>query len=211
MPGPNVPYSKLDYNQVIVQSFDESKDRLRVDAQVSATISDIEIRDPISGYSLKINPDGSISANVVLNAASDSIKSWTQDGSGNPIGSVDGALNVNMPLVGTTLSLYNEVTSVVSGILTTINTYTVPVGKTFYLNKVEVSGNNLAEYSVKFNSTVNAKKYTWYSNFNEKFDYITGGNNQGFQLVAGTIVTITTIHNRPFVGSFNARIQGIEV
>jgi hypothetical protein len=211
MPGPNVPYSQLDFNQVIVQSFDESKDRLRVDAQVSATISDIEIKDPVSGYSLKINSDGSINTNIILSAASDSIKSWTQDGIGNPIGSVSGSLNVNIPLIGNTLSLYNEITSVVSGVLTTINTYIVPVGKTFYLNKVEVSGNNLAEYSVKFNSTVNAKKYTWYGNFNEKFDYITGGNNQGYQLVTGTMVTITTIHNRSFVGSFNARIQGIEV
>lgn len=97
MPGPNIPYTRLDYQQVLKQVFDETNDRLRVDAAVSATISsididalvsDIAIKDRITGYLLKVNADGSIDANVRVDAASDTIKSWTQDGYGNPITSV---------------------------------------------------------------------------------------------------------------------------
>lgn len=96
MPGPNTPYTRLDFSQVIQQSFDESQDRLRVDAQVSATISDIQLTDPDTGYSLRINSDGTIDVNVIVSAAGgDSIKSWTHDGSGNVISSTSGALHVS--------------------------------------------------------------------------------------------------------------------
>jgi len=56
--------TKLDANQVIRQTYDEAKQRLRVDAQVSASISDIEIKDP-DGDTLQINPDGSTNVNIL--------------------------------------------------------------------------------------------------------------------------------------------------
>jgi hypothetical protein len=78
MPGPNVPYTQLDADQVLKQSFDETNDRLRVDASVTAVVagvtldaatSDIAIADRITGDLLKVNPDGSIDANVVVSAS----------------------------------------------------------------------------------------------------------------------------------------------
>lgn len=43
MPGPNVPYTGLDADQVLRQAFDETEDRLRVDAEITATISVLEV------------------------------------------------------------------------------------------------------------------------------------------------------------------------
>lgn len=78
MPGPNAPYTQLDADQVLKQSFDENNDRLRVDASVTAVVagvtldaatSDIAIADRLTGDLLKVNPDGSIDANVVVSAS----------------------------------------------------------------------------------------------------------------------------------------------
>lgn len=75
---PNNPPSNLSQEQIIQRSFEEENDRLRVDAQVTATItelwssadeSDIAIRDPLSNTTLKINTDGSIDTNVKVDAA----------------------------------------------------------------------------------------------------------------------------------------------
>lgn len=72
MSGPNFPYTKLDYQQVIKNVYDESTDRLRTDSTATivvppggleVNISDlsdsIKIGDG-SGVYLDINPDGSI-------------------------------------------------------------------------------------------------------------------------------------------------------
>lgn len=80
--GPNAPYTALDQNQILQRVFDEDKDQLRVDATVTATIgeviinaedSNIAIKDPVSGNILKVESDGSIDVNVVLDAASDNV------------------------------------------------------------------------------------------------------------------------------------------
>lgn len=103
MPGPNTPYTKLSSEQVLQQSFDESNDRLRVDASVSATIgdiqidaeeSDIAIKDRVTDNLLKINADGSIDVNVNINAA-DGDNVAISDG-GNTLNiNADGSINVD--------------------------------------------------------------------------------------------------------------------
>lgn len=74
MPGPNSPYTSLDSNQVIQRVFEESQDRLRVDAQVTATLGTVEcIVSAASGdniaitsqdgtKTLAVNTNGSINA-----------------------------------------------------------------------------------------------------------------------------------------------------
>lgn len=76
MPGPNSPYTKLDANQVLQQSFDEANDRLRVDASVTAVIpgpfdvniqsssDNIAIRNTSNSNELLINADGSINTKI---------------------------------------------------------------------------------------------------------------------------------------------------
>jgi hypothetical protein len=75
---PNNNFSNLSQEQILQRTFIEVNDRLRVDAQVTAEISelisnaddsDIAIRDPLTDNSLKINTDGSIDANVKVDAA----------------------------------------------------------------------------------------------------------------------------------------------
>lgn len=77
--------SNLDQTQIMQRSFDESKDRLRVDADISiesATVvvetdyktDSMAIGDPVTDGILKINTDGSIDANVVVSHTDDSIR-----------------------------------------------------------------------------------------------------------------------------------------
>lgn len=93
MAGPNFPYTKLDYEQVIKQVYDEANDRLRTDAtlnvgsatiQVSTSHVDDSIRlgdgtnlttatvvGPKVG--LDVNVLNALSLDVQLDAASDSV------------------------------------------------------------------------------------------------------------------------------------------
>lgn len=102
MPGPNAPYTQLDSEQVLKQSFDEVNDRLRVDASVTAVVagvtldaatSDIAIADRVTGNLLKVNADGSIDANVVVSASGgDNIA--ISDGTNTLDINSDGSINV---------------------------------------------------------------------------------------------------------------------
>jgi len=103
MPGPNTPYTKLSSEQVLQQSFDESNDRLRVDASVSATIGDIQInaeesdvaiKDRVTDNLLKINADGSIDVNVNIDAA-DGDNVAISDGANTLNINPDGSINVD--------------------------------------------------------------------------------------------------------------------
>ena len=77
--GPNAPYTHLDQNLILQRIFEETEDRIRVDAVVTATIADviinaeesnIAIKDPISGNILSVNADGSINADILIRATS---------------------------------------------------------------------------------------------------------------------------------------------
>lgn len=96
--------SQLSQEQILQQVFNAEDNSLAVDATVVASIGDVEINantssvtigNPNNTNILIPNADGSINADVIISASSDSIKSWTQDGAGNPIGSTGGALNVS--------------------------------------------------------------------------------------------------------------------
>lgn len=110
---------------------------------------------------------------------------------------------------GTTLSIYsnfNQVTSVASGVLTTILSYTVPVGLTSYMGFIEATGTNIAQFQVSINSTVNAIQRTYFGGeLNTSFNYNFGSQN-GYVLNAGDTVLVQVIHTRPNVGDFEARL-----
>jgi len=98
---------------------------------------------------------------------------------------------------------YGSVSAVVNGILTTVLTYTVPAGKTFSLQRVEVSGGNVAIYSVEINSIVKGVRRTYWGNFNANFNFI------GVPLVAGAEVKVKVIHyNTSMVSDFDATLLG---
>lgn len=106
----------------------------------------------------------------------------------------------------TLLSVYNSVSSVSSSILTTILSYTVPVGKTDYLGKIEISGTNTAQYEIFINGNPNGLKRTYFGgSLNETLDY-SFGNETGLKLNTGDIVEVKVIHGRPSLGDFEARL-----
>lgn len=129
---------------------------------------------------LEINSDGSI--NVVV------------------AGSVSAAIE----------STYNEVAAVPSATPVTLVTYTAPMGKTSYLHKVFVSGDNIATYKIKINDVTIETVRTYFGGaLNASADFSDPG--KGKLLTVGDVVTVVVEHQRPFVADFNGRIQSVEV
>ena len=135
------------------------------------------------------------------------------DGTDALIVNSDGSINVNV-VSGSSSSDYksyfNEVTAVASATLTTIQSYTVPGGKTANLQKIDISGTNIGEYTMLVNGVIQNKVYTYFTTLNNVFDF-TGNGQAGYPLTAGDVVQVKVIHNRPDVGNFNARIQVTEI
>lgn len=198
--------------------------RLAVDAALtldSVTIDTRELKpdtdqvgigDPQSGNTLEIEADGSINVNVELDAA-DGDNIAIHDSGGNELNiNPDGSINVNITTSnpGVVRSIYNEVTSVSTATLTTVATYTAPIGVKSFLQKIEVSGTNIAEYRILINATIVDKKRSYFGGSLDS-EFIFALTGTGLDLAVGDVVTVKVIHSRPTVGDFNARIQVIEV
>lgn len=172
----------------------------------------VSIGDKTSGNDLKIELDGSINANVKVDAA-DGDNIAIHDAGGDELAiNPDGSINVNITTStpGIFKTYFNEITALASGSLTTVQTYTVPALKTAFLQKIDVSGTNIAEYSIFINAVIQDKKRTYFGNsLNSEFLFADSGS--GLPLVAGDIVTTKVIHSRPTIANFNSRIQIIEV
>ena len=97
---------------------------------------------------------------------------------------------------------YADISSLASGSLTTILSYTVPVGKTLLMEKVEVSGCNIATYVVDIDGTDKGKRRTYFGDFNADFEY------KGLEVATGLVVRVRVIHSRPTAGDFDASLIG---
>jgi hypothetical protein len=127
----------------------------------------------------------------------------------------DGSINVNVietPISGqTVISVYNQVLNIASGIETTLINYTVPPGYTAVLERISVSGENIARYDVLYNSNPFDTRRTMFGgNLTTDFDYTTGTSN-GFVLNAGDTLIVQVLHERPYTGTFNARLQVLQI
>jgi len=127
----------------------------------------------------------------------------------------DGSINVNItPSTGGTNQVankFNSINSVPNGVLTTLITYTVPLNKTSLLQRSQVSGENIAKYTLTINGAKAAVARTYFGGaLNWDFDFTTGQDN-GLVLNPGDVVMIQVIHNRPQVADFEGRIQIFEV
>lgn len=184
-----------------------------VDAQVELDFTEdsVEIGDSVSGNTISIEADGSINANVKVDAA-DGDNIAISDGTDTLAVNPDGSINVNLTQSnpGVLGTIYDEVSSVPSSTLTTIQTFTAAMGVLTYLQKIEISGSNIAEYTVEINGVVEDKKRTYFSGpFNVEFKFVETGT--GLPLDVGDVVRVRVIHTRPTVGDFNSRFQVIEV
>lgn len=199
--------SKLDFGQIIRLVYDEALNRLRVDTGATITLGgELEVSiDAASGDNiaisdgtdtLAINPDGSINVNFSGLSAIQ-----ITDGTDNLAINPDGSINVNLAGSATIVDTYNEVSSVLNSVLTTVVSYTViNAGK---LKQINVSGTNIAEYRVELNSVVIDKRRTYFgSALNTDFTY-----DDGLAVAPSDSIVVKVIHNRPSLGDFNGRIQ----
>ena len=110
------------------------------------------------------------------------------------------------------INTFGTASSVASSATAVVATYTVPVGKTFFLQRVEASGNNIATYSVEAASTEIAKKRTWFGGDISPGDFVFAGpSTKGLEYAAGTTIELKATNFRPSVGDFEGRIFGIEI
>lgn len=123
----------------------------------------------------------------------------------------DGSINVNLTLpASVNRSTYNEIAALVAFTPTLLVSYTAPVGKTTYLHRVFVSGDNVATYKVKVNGTVIETIRTYFGgDLNSQADFVEAA--KGKPIAVGDVVTVEVEHQRPFVADFNGRIQVLEV
>lgn len=147
----------------------------------SISIGSVSIIDS-GGDELNINPDGSI--NVVVESAA---------------------------AAGVVVSKFNEVVAIASGATTQLVSYTVPAGKHAFLQRSAVSGENIGKYDLLINAVVQDTVRTMFGgDLTGMFDF-TSGNDSGLLLNPGDIVKVQVFNPRPYIGTFNARIQVLEV
>lgn len=110
----------------------------------------------------------------------------------------------------TVVATYNEILALAAFTTASIVTYTVPIGKTATLQRVFVSGENIARFDVFVNASVIGTKRTYFGgDLNDDFEF-SGPDGGGVALAAGDVVTIKVIHHRPMAGSFEGTIEVIE-
>ena len=107
------------------------------------------------------------------------------------------ATSIYVPIVS-----YNTISSVANGSLTDLLSYTVPTGKTLALNRIEVSGENIAKFSVEINTNVKGIRRTYWGNFNSSFEF------GGLSLTSGNLVKVKVIHTRASVADFDSTLIG---
>lgn len=144
---------------------------------------------------------------VLIDHTEDSIR--LGDGTGFFTSTVSGPkrsldVNVTSPITitdtGIVNNVYGEVNSLVSGLTAVLVNFTAT--SNCALQIASASGDNIAEYWVEVNSSVQSRKRTYFSgDFNVDFDF-----KKGIPLVSGDVVEVKVVHNRPTVADFNANL-----
>lgn len=130
-------------------------------------------------------------------------QSYREDGNLTRVAvEVSNVPEVSFVELGETILLYNEISSVASGALTSIIAYAVPVGFIFALDRVDVSGENIATYQVEIDSVINSKSRTYFGNLNTSLLF------NAKRLTGLKLITVKVEHSRPEVADFNATIIG---
>jgi hypothetical protein len=132
---------------------------------------------------------------------------------GNPV--PEGALDVNVTntldvnLVSTDLSestsQFFKITNIAAGIETDIATLTVPANHEYQLERIALSGNNVATYTLYVDGSPLEERRTYWGYFNETFNFTSDGQPESIE--AGSVIRVTALHNSQSNGDFSARIQ----
>lgn len=159
----------------------------------SATTANGQWSASVGGFnSLRIrgNAVTSGAANVYLNASA----------AGTSIQSVSVVSTNDTLLTGYTLE-YNEISSVASNVESTIITVSA-ISEPKRIQRIEVSGDNVALFKLKLDASVVGVKRTWWTNFNQTFEF----DFNGIIINTEHSATVTVTHQRPNLGSFNATV-----
>ena len=102
-----------------------------------------------------------------------------------------------------TINVFNDINALASGATNAIVTYTVPSGKTFALELVEFSGENIANYRIYIDSTKVAERRTWFGgDLSGEFIF------RGYRVQQDKVITLEVNNFRSTTGDFEGRIVG---
>ena len=182
----------IDYSELMRAVYDEEP------TVALRTVIVDECGDRINGTNpLPVAFDGTVSIGDVS----------IVEGGNTMVVNSDGSINVNIVSSSDTPGLvinYNEITSVVNGVESTIITVNSPPSG-HRIEKIEVSGSNVGQYKVYINGIPILTKRTWWTQFNATFNFEDFTN--GLVLTTGQVLTVTVIHDSPDLGTFEATVM----
>ena len=118
----------------------------------------------------------------------------------------DGSINVVISETGgSNLEVYySEVLGLVSGVTQLLGTYTAVANDN--LQKIDFSGDNVAEYELFIDGVLKTKKRSFFTYLDGSIEFA----GRGIALSAGQIVEVFVNHTRPDPGDFNVTIHILE-
>ena len=221
---PKIPKNKVRSQGAIAQ--DEHEDRCdakRVIMINSENCEPVDSSNPFPVEIVGVVPDIPSNLHVQLTHLDDDplvgdIHDSVRIGDGVDLLAIcpDGSINVNIVsgcgLPTTLKSIYGEITSLPPSTLSLVTSYVVPVAKTAELKRVQMSGENIATYTLFLNGSKLDRRRTYFgADLNAEMDFRTQG--EAIKLIAGDLLELKVEHSRPvsFLADFNARIQVIEI
>lgn len=127
---------------------------------------------------LAIRPDGSIDVNVAG-------------------GSVTVGGNIGTVETGTVETAYAEVLAIGAGVETLVVSYTAV--QPTRLKIAEVSGTNIAAFTIYVNGAAIHKKRTYFGMLDNNFTF-----SKGYAVVASDVISVKVLHGQASAGDFNA-------
>ncbi len=97
----------------------------------------------------------------------------------------------------------NGLASVAGGATPTLLTFTVPAGKTLFLESIDCSGENIAEYSVFIDGAKAMTRRTYFSEFNTTFWFL------GESVAQNKIIDVILNNFRPSISDFDSMMIGL--
>jgi len=193
-----------------------SIDNVTVDVDLDYTTDSVQIGDPNSGSTLKINPDGSIDANTQIDAASDNIA--ISDGTNTLAINPDGSINTNftatdldirdlafatdkVDVSGSSVSIDNFPTVQTVQGNTLFLSGTANANNTNIINSIDVSGYDTI--IIHNTGTYNLTAQAQFSNDNVNFVAVLGQSLAAAGTAPSTTVSVTnTIYKIPVSGRY---------
>ncbi len=206
----NEKMTKLDANQVLKAVYNEEEKRLKVDALVTASITELQvIIDAASGDNLSIadkdgnnflnvNPDGSIDANTAIDSATgDNIAIKSTQGNElyiDPTGSISARIVETYPS-----NFFYQVTNLAVGASQSVIDMNIPADTVIVA--IEIGGDNVSRFNVTLAATPLARKYLSYTNFESTIEF-----KPGLYVPSTQRLIVEVLNESTTPGNFYARL-----